>query len=562
MNLRAAIATAATLALSVFLLVAWAPTIIQTASGDPAYTYAYHHMFSAGAVYGRDVVHTGGPWSILYYSEFHPDTFWYVIAGQAVFALVLGWSLAVIGRDYVRNPWLAIPFVLVSLGLLTVAPDARFFLAGCLAALLTPDFSKQRWSAVHLALLATMACAVSVKNTFLVAGLVLVVQQFVLEGFFARRVPWHAIFFVAVAVIFFVAGGQPPSAIPGFVATLFDAASASSEFLVETGALWEWIAYLSIAVLFMGLVFDAEYRTRGWKGVVRFAAIGAILFLSYKSGFVRQDGQHVIRAFCVILPLIAIYVFVHADDLRPVLANWISGLKEGLPAQTAERVALVTVAAIVVAGLAAIAMKYPSLYANKLERLAEQARGVAAVFTTGRSTYISRHEAAKSAIRKEFPIADVNGSLAVYSSLQTVGLARGNYRYLPIAAAQLNWTPKLDKITAQFFTGENAPEYVVGQTPYTAREAGLAILTNYAPLNESSSVDGINFIMRRVGNPRRVSVTPLGNRQATWGDRISVPKVKSGLVRARIKYERNLLGYLTSFFYQPPAVVMRSFDGQ
>ena len=82
-----------TIALSLFLLVAWSPAYIQTVEGDPAYTYAYHYLFSLGAQYGLDVVHTGGPWSVIYYQDYHPATFLLLLAGQSVTAIVLAMAL-------------------------------------------------------------------------------------------------------------------------------------------------------------------------------------------------------------------------------------------------------------------------------------------------------------------------------------------------------------------------------------------------------------------------------------------------------------------------------------
>ena len=130
--------------LSIFLLASWSPSILQTASGDPAYTYAYHHMFTVGTVHGRDVVHTGGPWSILYYPEFHPDTFWIMITGQLIIAIIIGWVLAEFSHAYISNTKIVWLFIIGTLIMLASAADARFFLAGFFLSMLTLNIREKK----------------------------------------------------------------------------------------------------------------------------------------------------------------------------------------------------------------------------------------------------------------------------------------------------------------------------------------------------------------------------------------------------------------------------------
>jgi hypothetical protein len=550
---------AVTVLLSVFLLVSWSPTIIQTASGDPSYTYAYHHLFSVGAVYGRDVIHTGGPWSILYFPEFHPDTFWLMVAGQSVFAAVIGWVLFRVSQDYLRNLWLAIPFTLGSLALFVISIDARFFFIACMAILFVPDFRDRRWSGLHLALIVAVACAASIKSSFLIAAMVVITLLLLTELVFARRLPLHALFLIVVATVFHAAAGQPLDAIPAYIGATFNLAVAYPEYMSELGSYWELMAYFALAVPIILMVLDTEVRYRGWRGFLTFLGLGCIFFLSFKNGFMRQDGQHVVRPFCVLLPFLVVYGFMHAEALRGGVSNFLQRLRGETTLMRGDLISLGVMAVGGICVLAVMLVRYPSFYNTKLDRLAGQAQGVVSVITGGRRESIKRHENAKVAIRENFPQANVDGSLAVYSSLQTVALAQdGAVRILPTTAAQLTWTPELDAMNSRFLSDEKAPDYVFGQVPYTNSQGGLALLQHY----DGVDVRGSNYLMRRSKTPREIEATKLSRHPIRWGERLGVPVVGDGIIRVRVTYRRTLLGALVSFLYQPPNVYLKSFSGE
>ena len=544
-----------TICLSIFLLVSWSPTIIQTISGDSAYTYAYHEMFSVGAVHGRDVIHTGGPWSILYYNEFHPNTFWVMIVGQLTIAVIIGWALAAIAHSYICNPKIEWLFLIGTLVLLTSAVDARFFVMGCLIAILTPNIEKNNQTLLFLALLLFAACAMSIKNTFFVMGIILLVQIFLTEIFHLRQFPKYGFLFLLTALAFHSAGGQPLDALPDYIVSLFDMASASSEFLAEGGSVWEWLCYVFLLVLLLFLCLKTNIQRHGILGLIPLSSLAAILFLSYKSGFVRQDGQHVIRAFSVLVPLLVIYHFMNSNNLSP-LTSRLGYFRQGMRPQRFWAIGLIFLIGCMSICTALLLNRHPTLYSNKLERLGQQVNGLASILSTGMKTLVRKHESAKAEIRRQFPIADVQGTLAIYSSLQTVGLSYAGYEILPIAAAQMNWTPRLDTKLESFFTGSSAPEFVLGQTPFTARKAGIALLTHY----ESVGVFNDHYLLRRAEKPRIAKKVFLEDRRWRWDKKLVVPKISDGVLHARISYERTILGSLFSLLYQPPAIVLQLYD--
>ena len=556
MNKSYGLRVSAAILLSIFLLVSWSPNILQTASGDPAYTYAYHHMFTIGTVHGRDVIHTGGPWSILYYPEFHPDTFWIMITGQIIIAFIIGWVLAEFSHAYISNAKIVWPFIIGTLTMLASAADARFFLAGFFLSMLTLNIREKNTSPIFLALIVLVACAMSIKNTFFIIGVILFLQILLTEIFYTKKLPRFAAFFFVIATGFHLIGGQPFDALPIYITSMFDMALASSEFLAEGGSVWELLSYLVLAAAFLSLIFQTSIKRDGTFGLVPSLAFSAILFISYKSGFVRQDGQHVIRAFSVLVPILLIYPFVNIACLNGRILKWVRHLKQDLPINWRGKIALYALIFCFIAGVALVFNRHTTLYANKIERFYQQVGGLLSVIANGKAELLRKHETAKAKIRKQYPLADVSGTLAVYSSLQTVGLSYGNYKVFPIAAAQMNWTPRLDAKLTSFLTGPTAPEYVFGQVPFTARKSGLALLTHY----KSIGYEDTSFLMRREVIPRISQTSALEEGHLGWGDRQEVPMIKDGIVKVRIFYKPTILGMLSSFVYQPPAIVLQLFN--
>ena len=110
--------------------------------------------------------------------------------------------------------------------------------------------------------------------------------------------------------------------------------------------------------------------------------------------------------------------------------------------------------------------KYPTLYNTKFDRLNEQIADLWNFATSGRRSFDLRHAEAVSKIRKDFPLPSLDGSLAMFASLQTVGIANPvDYRILPTTAAQLIWTPKLDAANTAFITANSAPAILPGICP-------------------------------------------------------------------------------------------------
>ena len=530
--------------LSLFLLVRWSPHFMQTESGDPAYTFSYHHIFLTAAQYGIDVLHTGGPWSILYFTHYHPQTFLLSLAGQAVVALVLGLVIADVAVRCLRSTLIRFAFSAAMLALLTVAVDARYFFLGLAAIAYMPDFGRQRVATLHLAIMAVVALSVLVKSSFFIVGGVVLAMTALEEAVRYRKVPLNAFIFVLMVGALHLASGQSAAAFGAYVSAILEVASAYPEFLSELGSYWELAAFAGFVAVLAAMVLYVEVqRSHAW-GILIAGAYGAIVFVAYKQGFMRQDGQHVIRSFCTIFTFGAVYALLH----RQILARLFAGNgAEWPPPLRFRRGAAAFGMLSVVCLVGYLLIQNPSLYNTKIDRLAAQAMDLWHLVSSGRETFDERHAAAKARIRANYPLPEIDGSLAAFSSFQTVAMVHdADYRVLPTTAAQLIWTPKLDAANAAFFSGSHAPDYVIGHRTYTNRRSAVEMLRHYRPAGFLPDM----YLLAR--GARRVAETePLGGKTIRWGEKIRVPEPAGGLVLVKLTYRRTIWGTILNILYQP-----------
>ena len=530
--------------LSLFLLVRWSPDFIQTHAGDPSYTYSYHQIFLTNARYGLDVLHTGGPWSILYFHHYHPDTFIWSLVGQAIVALTIGLVVGDIAAKQLYRPLTRFGFVIGMLALLTIAIDARYFFLALAAIALMPDFQRQRASAVHAVVISILALSVLIKSSFFVVSGVVILMTALHETVYARKFPVHAIGCAILIVGLHLMSGQELSGLYAYTASIIEVGLAYPEFLSEQGSYWELVAFWFFALILATIVIHIEVRRSGAWGWVTSGAYAAIVFVAYKQGFMRQDGQHVIRAFCTVFTFGAFYLLLH----RSMIADLsITGLANRLRNSKLAMAACVIAVAAALSSAGNLLSKYPTLYNTKFDRLNEQIADLWNFATSGRESFDLRHAEAVSKIRKDFPLPSLDGSLAIFASLQTVGIANPvDYRILPTTAAQLIWTPKLDAANTAFITANSAPRYIAGHLPFTNRQSGLAILNRYRPYGFVSGL----YLLRH-GGERSVTRTPLGKSTIGWGERLDLPPSEGGLLIAKISYKRTLWGAILNLLYQP-----------
>ena len=536
--------------LSVFLLVRWSPEFIQTTKGDPSFTISYHDIFFTGAQYGVDVLHVGGPWSILYYPIFHPDTFVISLIGQIAVAFTLGMVICRTAVEHIIWPIGRIAFVLGMLAFFTVAVDARYFFLALVAIALIPNFRQRRTSPLFLSILLVLALGLLVKSSFFITGTIAFTIIALKESLRDRMLPLHSVIFVIFVTTLLLISGQNLENFSSYVGSIFELGGAYPEFVSELGSYWELLAFWFFAFALVTLILSVDLRRNARWAWITSAAYAAILFVAYKQGFIRQDGQHVIRSFATIFTFGAFFIALN----QQFILNFLSGhFAERLLHSRGSVAVWVSCLAAAICSTGYLLAQYPSLYNTKLERLLAQATDLWRFGTTGLETFETRHKEAANRIQKDYPIPDLDGTLAIYSNLQSVAMASPvSYRVLPTTTPQLTWTPRLDAMNAAFISSPDAPKFIAGHLPYTTnRQAALALLKYYRPYGFVSDM----YLLER-SKKREIKRTTLETRVIEWGKQLRVPETAGGLINVKIRYKRTILGNLLNFFYQTAPVYL------
>jgi len=537
-----------------FLWVGWQPKYLLEVSGDLQRSYAYHYLFGQ-IEYGAQFANSGGPWEILYYAQYYPGTFWLVLAGQVAVALGLVWVLARIMRDHVRHAVLRLYLLIGALGLFTMSLDARFFFLILSAILFMPDYRARRFHWDHLFLIVLLALFSLVKGTFLMGAGVVIGTTAILEIVQARRWPLSLAVFAAALIVFNAAAGQNPL---GLFAQFREVISFSAGYIErysEIGPYRDVIGFFAVAAPIGLVILVTEVRRLGWWGIITVLAYAAVFFLLFKSGFVRQDGKHVLRTFATLLPFGPAYVFYHGETLKPLLG--LIGrelLGPGrLLASSAGRIAGYGLA--VLALTAFFALKDP---VGKLDLLMAQASGIWDVVLTGQGTFRDRHAAGVEDIRTAFPLPALEGPVSAFAVRQKTVIAHGlDYLPLPSSDPPQGMSPRSDGMNAKFLSGPGAPRHVLYAQPvYANTAAGLALLTNYTPVDMTRQ-----YLQLRKTAERLLRLEPLAVVSAAWGERVEIPEAGGDSIRAAIHYERTLLNRVLGFLYQPAPVYLVYFEG-
>ena len=115
-------------------------------NGDASFLWFLHEAFHRGTNYGSEIVITAGPWSILNYSVFHPETYIVVLSMQTAFSVLLTVALIKSINHTPFNTFLRFFLVLGMVTALSLSPDARSLVYLSLLPIVYETLEKRRVS--------------------------------------------------------------------------------------------------------------------------------------------------------------------------------------------------------------------------------------------------------------------------------------------------------------------------------------------------------------------------------------------------------------------------------
>ncbi len=533
------------------LAVVWLDPGMPSWQQDAAWPVALDQATVDHLAYGRDVIFTLGPWSVVYTGQYLPGIDRFILEGGGLVSLALAAGLGVAARG--GRLWATpfVPLVVATVGLhdpvFVILPLLLLRVAVGLAQPAARPGAIPR-NALGVTALLLLACSDAlltfVKLTFgtealPMVGLSVVALQLGRRTGLALLVVAS---YAASIVGFWLLVGQRLSDLPAYLGSVPLVIAGYNEGAARDGPWTDVAAYLiGAAVLLVGLWRDRARHSE--KGAI-LLLLGSLftLFVAFKSGFVRHD-EHVLIA----LGTLAILPVVLSGALR--FGSLALALSAGCLA------------------LAIVSQHYqgyewPS-YRTGRERLMSAAEGAwERVVKPGLLRW--QYGSAMAGWRAAFPLPHVTGPTDIYSSGQTILLAN-----------RLDWSPRpaLQSFTA--FSGAVAKADLdhlegIGRRPpvqnvffkvesegyrVPTMEDGLswpALLTEFHVDGYDSSLD-MAVLRRRPGVRASVSDGPIfdSGRHAV-GETVPIPPSPTGLAWATLDLRPTLLGRLATFLFRPP----------
>ena len=288
--------------------------------GDASFLWFFHEAFHRGAKYGSEIVITAGPWSILNYSVFHQETYVIVLLMQIAISVLL--TVALIKTinftpfDIFSRFFLVLGMVIA----LSFSSDSRSLVYLALLPIAYETLDKNRVS-IFFAFFVVFAAFVALSKgsyaiLFLVTGSMLMLLELREKQGFS-----YTLLLLISCLVAGLATNHTPLDLFSYVISIFAVASSYSQIFSEEGSLLLFLLYLFATVLIWATILVNEFKKNASLLHRLFFVLGysVVLLTLIKTGFIRQDGEHVIRSV-IALPIIALTYCAANDLIIPVVA--------------------------------------------------------------------------------------------------------------------------------------------------------------------------------------------------------------------------------------------------
>ncbi|HUZ08483.1 MAG TPA: hypothetical protein VMV89_13480 [Candidatus Paceibacterota bacterium] len=520
-----------------------APTI------DGSWTQTLHIAFEQRWQFGRDIVFTYGPWGFLS-GGYYPPTFVTSVIVWAMLAVVFwwaGWRMAChfSGNKLVSWLWLA-GFTGMANLCFGQSFDIRC-VAWVVLLLCLHFFVEDRPITARQALLtAALGLLSLVEFTSLIEAVIVVGVIAADNVFRQRRFPWIAPLFAVSLLYFWIAAGQRLSLFWPFLLNSRQLTGGFTEAMQYgiTETLFV-ICFLSASGMIVALTGYAAWRRHGRFGVFPVAGIGAVMFLTFKHGYVRSDSGHETTA--------ALSLLVAA--LACLAVSWPILQREK---KWSRQATLPLVASVLFFSSFTFTGWFPEdgLLAQFVGTFSVRIilAPVKSLADTARLQKIYGQNLA--AIRKQFPVPAVEGDADIYPWNQMALFAGGlNYHPRPVFQSYSAYTPELAELNAAYLrSGHAASNIVFGIDPlngrYPSLDDGLSwpeLLTRY----DIADTNGTFLLLKRAAAPREYHLTLLEETTIHFGESFTLPATTNTVLWAEMDINKSMTGTVADALYKP-----------
>ncbi len=507
---------------------------------DPSWVFAMNQAVAQGAVFGRDIIFTYGPYASIFTRTYHPAT-----DGLMVWSsLYLGLSFGLAGvLNFRGSRWYLQLLLLLALAGIVPALDLfRYYplLVGVYVFRSAANASAGRLNSLRrplllVALFGPFGLLPLIKGTLVILCLQIVALSVVL---LASRREWKNAAVAGLSPLLslpalWVLSGQPISALPRYFAEMIPIVSGYTEAMFSSGRAVEIFLYTIAAAALLWVVFR-EVRAATVEKAVLWLMFATVLFMAFKEGFVRHDAHAMASATLIVLAALLVGSLCDFGRILyvPFIACFVWLCIDAHYVRTDTQ-----------RFLSSISSTYLSAWNGLTTPAARRAR--------------LRHDFQKAIakIKADVALPVLPGTTDIYSYDQSYLLASDNrWNPRPVIQSYSAYTPALVEKNRAHLTGKNAPDNLIfavqqidGRMPSLDDGASWpVILSNYEPAGSTSGF----LVLRRRTHNGQLSECALSAGKHSFGDVVNLPP-RSARVFAKVNISQSLLGKLANTLFKP-----------
>lgn len=575
------------LVLTVLALGEWQPLVFRQiqAGLDNSWIAVLGEALAGRFRFGTDIVFTVGPLNVVHTKYFQPDTLLYYIIFNfyLIFSFIyLIYVLLLFNKFNFHSICILLVMFLTS-GLGEAPVNARdilflFFPWATGLIILHPPGHEYFYRTVVIGTIATAVVALA-KFSLLPLGITIFVVCDV-GAILKRRLPLATLSFaVSFFLLFFIVAPSGSDFIKYFTGSWALAAGYTSAMSLEPyfrslrGGYFDYVLYaigaaavlMSIVSIFLRITFDGVRDRAVW--FLQFILVMLFIWFSFKNGFVRHDGYHVVTAYFGLAFAIAFYVKSYDGLVRLTPLNGLLVLgvvlvctlyaQERIPnlwASSAGGGQPSTVGAKSVEGPLESALLRASAGPRELANLA-------AAISQPVSWYdrlVSERNRALADVAATSPVAELAGTVDMIGLAQSslIG-AKLDYRPRPTVQEYTTFSSKLAELNRKYFESQNAPDHLLFRVMKIDRHMGNAtegavwptLMARYRPVGIRNG-----FLLFERRREEIVGLLgPTDSTQTTFDQPFKIDP-RCDAVFLKIRIDQSMAGKLINLLFKGPTL--------
>ncbi|MDF1654001.1 MAG: hypothetical protein P1U34_02720 [Coxiellaceae bacterium] len=508
---------------------------------DASWVQSMSYALSKGMLFGQDIIFTYGPYAPVSTKMYAPGFGALMMFGGIYLALAYSTSIVILMEE-VKAGWI-IAFCLALVALSFIF-DPVYFSLPLVVGLVTLklayyeperlDHNRVLFFVLPL-LFSTLGLLPLIKASMMViCGIVCLLSTVVLMLNKKRLLAAMCLLSPLVAMpIFWLASGQPIAALPHYIINMQSIISGYSYAMVLTGGRLTLMLFLLSAALLLRVVVTDSSKSKTERAVLTLLFL-AFFFMSFKEGYVRQDGHELTVSTALILAsffMLCIsrrrfYITLGIAIFTALLINkhYISGQ----PRDSMRRIM--------------------SVYAAPWQGLTNTIKDP--------DWMRKQYQHAMQEMKIKTPLTKVKGTSDIYSFSQSDLFASGNtWAPRPVIQSYSAYTPKLALINKNHLLHKGAPQNIFfklqpidGRVPsFTDGASWSALLSLYQP---QKMMGDFLYLKRRSDAVAKTSqLVTLATKHYRMGESVAVPHSDKPLY-ASIDMEPSLFGRLYTFLFR------------